>query len=107
VPYEFGEKTLLMHPDFLFFHQDGVQIVIDVIDPHRHDASDSAPKWAGLAKYAADHPDKLRRVLAVIRDTSGDLRALDLAQDGAIELVAAATNKELMESLFASYGMAY
>jgi type III restriction enzyme len=79
VPYEFGEKTLLMHPDFLFFHQDGVQIVIDVIDPHRHDASDSAPKWAGLAKYAADHPDKLRRVLAVIRDTSGDLRALDLA----------------------------
>jgi type III restriction enzyme len=27
VPYEFGDKTLLMHPDFLFFHQDGDEIV--------------------------------------------------------------------------------
>lgn len=52
-----------MHPDFLFFHQDGDEIVLDIIDPHRHDPNDSAPKWAALAKYASDHPDGLRRVL--------------------------------------------
>jgi type III restriction enzyme len=107
VPYEFGAKTQLMHPDFLFFHQDGDDVVLDIIDPHRHDANDAAPKWAALAKYAAEHPDGLRRVLAVIRNTHGALRALDLRKDGIAEKVARATNKDLMEHLFASEGMNY
>lgn len=106
IPYEFGEKTLLMHPDFLFFHQDG-DIVIDIVDPHRHDLVDAAPKWAALANYASDHPEHLRRVLAVIRDSSGALRALDLRQDGIAGKVTAATNKDLMETLFATAGTAY
>lgn len=84
IPYEFGDKTLIMHPDFLFFHQDGDEIVLDLIDPHRHDANDAAPKWTALATYAADHPDGLRRVLAVIRDAHGDLRALDLRKTASL-----------------------
>ena len=44
---------------------------------------------------------------AVIRDRKDDLRALDLRKDGIAELVAAATNKDLMENLFASEGMNY
>ncbi|CAN5834483.1 hypothetical protein BH20ACT6_BH20ACT6_22750 [soil metagenome] len=64
IPYEFGDKSLLMHPDFLFFHQDGDDIVLDLIDPHRHDANDAAPKWAALARYAAEHGEGLRQVLA-------------------------------------------
>lgn len=105
--YEFGAKTLLMHPDFLFFHQDGDEIVLDLIDPHRHDANDAAPKWAALAKYASDHPDHLRRVLALIRDGQGNLRALDLRKDGIADKLAAATNKDLMEALFVSEGTSY
>jgi type III restriction enzyme len=107
IPYEFGAKTRLMHPDFLFFHQDGDDIVLDLIDPHRHDANDAAPKWAALAKYASDHPDHLRRVLAVIRDVHGNLRALDLRKDSIADKLVAATNKDLMEALFASEGMNY
>jgi len=107
VPYEFGDKTLLMHPDFLFFHRDGDDLVMDILDPHRHDLADAAPKWSALARYATEHPDRVRRVLAVIRDNSGTLRALDLTADGVGEQVAEATNKELMEALFASEGMAY
>ncbi len=108
IPYEFGDKTQLMHPDFLFWHDDGTgDYGLDVIDPHRHDLADAAPKWAALAKYASDHNALVRRVLAVIRDASGDLRALDLTKEGIGEKIAAATNKELMESLFASEGMAY
>ena len=49
----------------------------------------------------------MRRVLAVIRDGSGNLRVLDLTKDGIREQVAAATNKDLMESLFTREGMAY
>lgn len=107
IPYEFGDKSLLVHPDFLFFHQDGDDIVLDLIDPHRHDANDAAPKWAALARYAAEHGEGLRRVLAVIRNAQGHLRALDLRRDGIAEKVAAATNKELMEALFAAEGMSY
>lgn len=107
IPYEFGNKTQLMHPDFLFFHQDGDEVVLDIIDPHRHDANDAAPKWEALARYAAEHAERLRRVLAVIRDVRGHLRALDLTKEGIAEKVAAATNKDLMESLFAAEGMDY
>lgn len=108
IPYEFGEKTLLMHPDFLFWHDDGAgDYVLDIIDPHRHDLVDAAPKWAALSQYASDHSALVRRVLAVIRDGSGNLRALDLTKDGIREQVAAATNKDLMESLFTREGMAY
>ncbi len=56
---------------------------------------------------AADHETRVRRVLAVIRDASGNLRALDLTKEGIGEKITAATNKDLMESLFASEGMAY
>lgn len=106
VPYEFGDRTLLMHPDFLFFHRDGDDIVMDVIDPHRHDLADAAPKWAALAQYAQDHADRVRRVLAVIRTTAGELRALDLAADVG-DKVAAAVNRDLMEALFGSDGFGY
>lgn len=61
-----------MHPDFLFFHRDGDEIVMDIVDPHRHDLADAAPKWAALARYASNHVGRVRRVLAVIRTISGD-----------------------------------
>lgn len=41
----------------------------------------------------------------MIRNARGDLRALDLRKDGIAEKVAAATNKDLMEALFAGEGM--
>lgn len=113
IPYVFGEKHELMHPDFLFVHQDGPNpddLVMDIIDPHRHDIADTAPKWSALAAYAQRHGDqlpRLRRVLAVIRNAAGDLRALDLTADGIGEKVAGAVNKELMEALFSSDGIAY
>ena len=108
IPYEYGEdKSRLLHPDLLFFHQDGEQVVIDIVDPHRHDAADTAPKWAALAKYATDHPEHLRRVVAVIKDSNGTLRSLDLTASGAAAKVAAASNRDKIETLFASEGSNY
>jgi type III restriction enzyme len=107
VPYNFGEKTLLMHPDFMFWHTDGPDTVMDIVDPHRHDLADAGPKWSALAKYATDHADRVRRALAIIRDTAGELRALDLATDGISDKLAAATSKDALEALFRSDGMAY
>lgn len=96
-----------MHPDFLFSHQDSDGIVMDIIDPHWHDLADAAPKWSALARYAHDHPDRVRRVLAIIKNTDGQLRALDLTVDGIAEKLVTAVNKDLLEALFSSEGVSY
>ena len=107
IPYEFGDEYQLMHPDFLFWHDDGQgEYVMDIVDPHRHDLADTSAKWAALARYAQDHSDRVRRCLAVAKINNA-LRAFDLTSAGAEERIAAATNQNLIETLFASDGMAY
>ena len=108
VPYVHGDKHKLMHPDFLFWHDDGDgTYVMDIVDPHRYDLADTAAKWSALAKYAQDHPqDRVRRCLAVAK-VRGVLRALDLTAAGIVEKVADATNQDLMEAIFLTEGMSY
>ncbi|MDF1704639.1 MAG: DEAD/DEAH box helicase family protein [Aeromicrobium sp.] len=107
VPYSVGEETGLMHPDFLFLYGDGSDVVVDIVDPHRHDLADTGPKWRGLAQYALDHPDHLRRVVAVIRDSSGALRGLDLRSEGMVEQLRVVYDKAGIEALFAEQGFDY
>jgi type III restriction enzyme len=107
VPYEFGDKHQLMHPDFLFWHDDGGgKYVMDIVDPHRHDLADTSAKWSALAKYAQFNAHQVRRCLALAK-VGGVLRAIDLMADGIDERVAAATNQNLIAALFDSEGMAY
>jgi type III restriction enzyme len=57
-------------------------------------------------RRSGPHSRSLRLVLAVIKDASGEL-ALDLTKNGMTDKIAAATNKNLIEALFESHGMAY
>ncbi|WP_062989980.1 DEAD/DEAH box helicase [Nocardia anaemiae] len=107
VPYEFGDKHQLMHPDFLFWHDDGdSDYVMDIVDPHRHDLADTSAKWAALARYAQDHCDRVRRCLAVIK-VGDKLRALDLTANDIADKIGVATNKSLVEAVFEGEGMDY
>ncbi|MFZ2526317.1 MAG: DEAD/DEAH box helicase family protein [Rhodococcus sp. (in: high G+C Gram-positive bacteria)] len=107
VPYEFGDKHQLMHPDFLFWHDDGDgQYVMDIVDPHRFDLADTSAKWSALARYAQDHADRVRRCLAVAK-VGESLRALDLTAPGIDERIAAATNQNLLEAIFVAEGVSY
>ncbi|UYF97183.1 DEAD/DEAH box helicase family protein (plasmid) [Rhodococcus aetherivorans] len=107
VPYEFGDKYQLMHPDFLFWHDDGDgEYVMDIVDPHRFDLADTSAKWSALAWYAQDHPDRIRRCIAVAK-VGDSLRALDLTTPGIAERIAKATNQNLMEAVFIAEGVAY
>ncbi|MFE3280044.1 DEAD/DEAH box helicase [Nocardia sp. NPDC059239] len=107
IPYEFGDKYLLMHPDFLFWHDDGDgDYVMDIVDPHRHDLADTCAKWAAMARYAQDHADRVRRCFAVIK-VGDKLRALDLTADGIADRISVATNKSLIEKIFEAEGMDY
>jgi type III restriction enzyme len=107
VPYEFGNKHLLMHPDFLFWHDDGDgEYVMDIVDPHRHDLADTSAKWAALARYAQDHADRVRRCIAVIK-VGNTHRGLDLTAEGIVARIAAATDKALVEGVFERDGIDY
>ncbi|MBJ8341043.1 DEAD/DEAH box helicase family protein [Antrihabitans sp. YC3-6] len=107
VPYMFGDKHQLMHPDFLFWHDDGDgEYVMDIVDPHRFDLADTSAKWSALSRYAQDHPDRIRRCLAIAK-VSDSLRALDLATPGIDQEIAEATNQNLIEAIFLAQGMAY
>ncbi|MFT4397809.1 DEAD/DEAH box helicase [Gordonia lacunae] len=107
VPYEFGDKHQLMHPDFLFWHDDGDgEYVMDIVDPHRFDLADTSAKWSALSRYARDHTDRVRRCLAIAK-VGGSLRALDLTVAGIDERIDAATNQNLLEAIFVAEGMSY
>ncbi|MFW0797647.1 DEAD/DEAH box helicase family protein [Gordonia sp. CPCC 205515] len=107
VPYVFGDKHQLMHPDFLFWHDDGDgKYVMDIVDPHRFDLADTSAKWSALARYAQDHTENVRRCLAVAM-VGGSLKALDLTTPGIDDRIAAATNQNLIAAIFDGEGMSY
>ncbi len=100
VPYVFGNKHQLMHPDFLFWHDAGDgEYVMDIVDPHRFDLADTSAKWSALSRYAQDHPNRVRRYLAIAK-VGDSLRALDLTTTGIDERIAEATNQNLIERRF-------
>jgi type III restriction enzyme len=107
VPYEQSNVARTMYPDFLFFHEVDGEVVVDIIDPHRPDSGDTGPKWVGLAKYAKDHGDKFRQVLAVIKDSNDNLVSLDLKNPDVATRLAKATNETDIRKVFADLGGAY
>jgi type III restriction enzyme len=96
-----------LYPDFLFFHEIGGQVVADIIDPHRPNTSDTAPKWAGLAHYATAHGHLFRRIEAVIGRSDGTLLSVDLKNPEAGKTLARATNEAAVRRVFESLGGPY
>ena len=115
IPYPLSDDAdagwALMYPDFLFFHtvtdMDGTsETVVDIVDPHLHNQSDTGPKWAALARWSAENASKVRRAVAVVK--VGDrLLALDLTQDGIAERLEGCAGRTDVEALFASLGGDY
>ncbi|NUL22835.1 DEAD/DEAH box helicase [Streptomyces lunaelactis] len=99
IPYSDGMGWALMYPDFLFFHKVDGEIVVDVVDPHGHQGSDTGPKWAALAEWAQDNHDKVRRVVAVIK-VADQLKALGLTADGIPMRLRASAAKGDIEAIF-------
>ncbi|MEV7051974.1 DEAD/DEAH box helicase [Streptomyces anulatus] len=106
IPYADGGGWALMYPDFLFFHEVEGEVVVDVVDPHGHQGSDTGPKWAALSRWAQAHHDKVRRVVAVIK-VADELKALDLTADGIAERLDGCATKADIEAAFEAAGGAY
>ncbi|MBI2857370.1 MAG: DEAD/DEAH box helicase family protein [Chloroflexi bacterium] len=107
VPWEQSKEIHSLYPDFLFFHEVNGEVVVDIVDPHRPDSGDTAPKWRGLAKYAKKHSSLFRRILAVIADNEGTLRSLDLKNPQVAGRLESAINETDVRAIFADIGGLY
>lgn len=105
VPYTVGGESKTMYPDFVVFRKTDDGIVSDLVDPHDPSRSDTAPKWAGLAAYAAMHKDKLGQVLAVIKSNDDDqMWSLDLRNPHVKAALDKATSEADIRQLFRDHG---
>ena len=85
-----------MCPDFLFFHGDGHEMKVSIVDPHGHHLADALPKLRGLAEFAAAHGESFHRIESVARMKDGALRVLDLTDPKVREAIAVAKEIETL-----------
>lgn len=85
-----------MCPDFLFFHGDGEDTKVSIIDPHGPHLADALPKLRGLAQFAATHGESLHRIESLARMTDGTMRVLDLTDPRVREAIAEAEDAEAL-----------
>lgn len=104
VPYSESGQARTMYPDFLFIHETDEGIVADIIDPHRPDSADTAPKWRGLCAFAATHSQSFRKVLAVVKDADDRLLSLDLRNSDVAHALESASTEADIHSIFRQYG---
>ena len=86
-----------MCPDFLFFHADGKNVRVSIVDPHGHHLADALPKLRGLAEFAAEYGEFFHRIESVARMKDGTLRVLDLTDAHTREDI---TGAEDIEALY-------
>lgn len=108
IPYRQGDRWRLLAPDYLLLRQETEErVVVDIIDPHRPDLGDTVLKWRALGGYAAEHRDRLGRVLAVIGTGVGDrltLEAIDLCTDTVRDALDGLDEQDDVRSVFTRYG---
>ncbi len=57
IPYEIGNETKPMYPDFLVIRTDPVLgYVVDILEPHGNQYADNLAKAKGMARYAVAEP---------------------------------------------------
>ncbi len=95
IAYAEGDDTKIVRPDFIFFAEQGDEVVADIIDPHGFHLAEALPKLQGLAYYAETHSQIYRRIEAVA-ETGGKLRVLDLTRADVRQAVRQATSAEAL-----------
>lgn len=74
IPYEYGNETHRMYPDFIIIRSDnngGYEY--SILEPHCDNKKDNLAKAKGLVKYALECPNVSRiQMLRKIHDASGD-----------------------------------
>ncbi len=107
IPYEYGNETHRMYPDFIIVRKDASgNYEYALLEPHRDDKKDNLAKAKGLAKYAAECTAFSRiQMLRKIHNASGDkMLRLDLAKMSVRTAVIACPNDADFDALFNKEG---
>ena len=108
IPYETGSGYGKLYPDFIVLHQDDEgDVRPSIVDPHGHHLADASDKMRGLAEYASKHGDSYARIIAVIKNSSGDFRQVDLKDDTVRAALKGIRNKDEIEDVFSQHGSSY
>lgn len=99
VPYDHGgEKPF--YPDFVIVRKEGDEFVVDLLEPHNDDWTDTWAKAKGLAKFADEHGADFGRLMMGRVNPANKLQIVDVAdaktREKARKMVAAGD----LESLF-------
>lgn len=73
IPYEYGNETHRMYPDFLIIRKNGNGYEYGLLEPHRDDKKDNLAKAKGLVKYAQECPNVDRiQMLRKVKNSTGE-----------------------------------
>jgi hypothetical protein len=68
-----------MHPDFIFFHKVGGNVLASIIDPHGIHLDDATLKLKALATFASDYGPSFHRIEA-LAEVDGTMKVIDMQQ---------------------------
>ena len=85
-----------MCPDFIFFHREGLNMKVSIVDPHGPHLADALAKLCGLAEFAASYGELFHRIESVVRVKDGVLRVLDLMDPRVREAISAAEDVQTL-----------
>lgn len=80
LPYDFQGTTSPMYPDFLVIRKEADDYLVDILEPHSSNLTDSYAKALGLAKYAQKHHGEFGRI-ELIRVDGEKIMRVDLNDD--------------------------
>lgn len=108
IPYEFGNETHRMYPDFLIVRRDGKGgYVYSLLEPHRDDKKDNLAKAKGLVKYVEECQNVDRvQMLRLIHSASIDrMLRLDFTKLAVREKVKACVTDADFDVVFNNEGV--
>ena len=107
VPYEYGDETHRMYPDFLIVRKDSNgNYEYALLEPHRDDLNDNLAKAKGLARYAEDCPSfsRIQMLRKVITPSGAKMLRLDLAKMSIREKVKKCISDADFDTVFKNEG---
>ena len=107
IPYEIDGEKKPMYPDFLIIRRDGLDYVVDILEPHDPTRLDNLGKAKGFAEYARQNPGVGRiQLIRMQKDSVGKERAfrLDMSKSSIRDKVSRCISNEELNHIFESDG---
>lgn len=107
IPYEIDGEKKPTYPDFLIIRADGLDYVVDILEPHDPTRADNLGKAKGFAEYAKQNPGVGRiQLIRMQKDSVGRERAfrLDMSKSSIRDKVSRCASNDELNHIFESDG---